>query len=102
MVEPGRYSQRHTALTLSERWRKSGLYRANRGAGPGPSGSTRKHSVGPVLQTESAGAPRAMVEPLARPYVLKATVWGACSSLKPRSAPGITNGCAYSWKLRVG
>src|SRR5213082_3062967 len=73
MVDPGRYSQRHTALTLSERVRKSGLSSANAGACPGPSGSI-------VYELPLC----AIVEPLSRPYVLKANVLRAWSSLKPR------------------
>src|SRR5881275_3240041 len=72
-VDPGRYSQRHTALTLSERVRKSGSSTVNGAAGPDPSASIVY--VLPLC---------AMVEPLSRPYVLKANVLRACSSLKPR------------------
>src|SRR5438105_14348640 len=91
MVDPGRYSQRHTALTLSERVRKSGLSSANAGACPGPSGSI-------VYEVPHC----AIGEPLSRPYALKASDLQACSSLKPRQAPLNVNGWADSWKLQVG
>src|SRR6266487_1314539 len=94
MVDPGRYSQRSTALTLSERVLKSGRYTANSAAGPAPSGSTPKQRSGPELPhtTLSAGV---MVGPLSWRSRSKEEFRGACSSLEPREAPETVRGYEY-------